>query len=105
MVKETYVPQPIDTQNIELPKELKSLIEPIARNVHETWAKIRISQGWTYGQERNETEKRHPCLVPYEQLPEEEKVYDRNPCVETLKFILSQGFHITISDSTLPHPL
>lgn len=35
-----------------------------------------------------------PCLVPYEQLPEEEKVYDRNTSMETLKFIMGKGFHI-----------
>ena len=89
-----YVPQPIDTKDVVLPKELNSLVEQMAKNVHEIWAETRISQGWTYGPERNDAEKKHPCLVPYEELPEEEKVYDRNTSVETLKFILKSGFVI-----------
>ena len=65
------------------------------KNVHEVWAQTRISQDWTYGEERNDTQKKHPCLVPYEELPEEEKEYDRNTSVETIKLILKLGFKIT----------
>ena len=89
-----YTPQPIDTSKIELPKELDALVESISKNVHEVWAQTRISQGWSYGTERNEELKQHPCLVPYEQLPEEEKVYDRNTALGTLKLIVSMGFKI-----------
>ena len=71
----------------------------MAKNVHEVWAKTRIEQGWTFGPQRDDANKKHPCLVPYEQLPEEEKVYDRNTSIETLKFIISNGF--TISQTTL----
>ena len=94
MKTENYVPQPIDTKDVVLPKELSSLVEQMAKNVHEIWAETRISQGWTYGSERNDAEKKHPCLVPYEELPEEEKVYDRSTSIETLKFILKAGFDI-----------
>ncbi len=89
-----YTPQPIDTSKIELPKELDALVESISKNVHEVWAQTRISQGWSYGTERNDELKQHPCLVPYEQLPEEEKVYDRNTALGTLKLIVSMGFNI-----------
>lgn len=92
--KETYIPQPIDTNDVVLPEELSQLAEQMAKNVHEIWAQTRIAQGWTYGSERNDTEKKHPCLVPYEELPEEEKVYDRNTSIETLKFIVSNGYEI-----------
>ena len=94
MKKETYIPQPIDTQDVVLPEELNQLAEQMAKNVHEIWSQTRISQGWTYGPERNDITKKHPCLVPYEELPEEEKVYDRNPSIETLKFIVSNGYEI-----------
>ena len=94
MKTEKYVPQPIDTKDVELPQKLKPLVEQMAKNVHEVWAKTRIGQGWTYGTERNDSEKKHPCLVPYEELPEEEKVYDRNTSIETLKFIISNGYEI-----------
>lgn len=94
MEKDTYTPQPVDTSKIILPEELAPLAEQMAKNVHEIWSQTRIAQGWTYGPERNDAEKKHPCLVPYEQLPEEEKVYDRNTSIETLKFILNAGFVI-----------
>ena len=93
-MKKDYIPQPIDTSDIELPEELNPLLEAMAKNVHEVWAQTRIAQGWQYGPERNDAEKRHPMLIPYEDLPEEEKVYDRNTSVETLKLIVKLGFEI-----------
>ena len=94
MKKERYTPKPIDTSDIQLPEGLNSLLEAMAKNVHEVWAQTRISQGWQYGPERNDVEKRHPMLIPYDELPEEEKVYDRNTSEETLKMIIKLGFKI-----------
>ena len=94
MKMKKYIPCPIDTSDIQLPEELTPLLEAMAKNVHEIWAQERINQGWTYGKERDDTKKRHPCLIAYEDLPEEEKVYDRNTSVETLKLILKLGFTI-----------
>ena len=90
-----YTPQPIDTKDIELPKELDKLAEDIAKNVHEVWSLGRMKDGWTYGSERNDAQKKHPCLVPYEELSEAEKAYDRNTSIETIKLILKLGFKIT----------
>lgn len=89
-----YTPQPLDMSDIRLPNELEELVENMAKNVHEVWAQGRIEQGWTYGEERNDALKKHPCLVPYEDLPESEKEYDRNTAVSTLKLILKLGFTI-----------
>lgn len=89
-----YNPQPVDTSAVELSDELMKLAELMAENVHDVWAATRIAQGWTYGTERNDAEKKHPCLVPYNLLPEEERVYDRNTSIETLKFIISKGFKV-----------
>ena len=94
MEERNYIPQPIDTSEIELPKELSSLVEAMAKNVHEVWAQNRINEGWKYGDERNDELKQHPCLVPYENLPEVEKDYDRNTAIGTLKLIMSIGFKI-----------
>lgn len=90
-----YVPNPVDTTDVKLPMELESLVEEMAKNVHEVWAQTRISQGWSFGEERNDATKKHPCLVPFEELSEEEKTYDRNTSVQTLKLILKFGFKIT----------
>lgn len=89
-----YIPKPVDTDDIELGKELEDLVEAMAKNVHEVWAKTRIEQGWSYGAERNDEKKYHPCLVPYEELPDAEKKYDRDTAVETLKLIKKLGFKI-----------
>ena len=91
----TYKPKIVDTSSIKLPEQLMLLAEQMAENVHEIWAATRIEQGWIYGPERNDTLKHHPCLVPYSELPEEEKVYDRNTSIETLKFILAKGWKIS----------
>ena len=94
MTKQNYTPRPIDTTSIKLPVELKPLVEQMAKNVHEAWAAGRIADGWKYGATRDDEKKTHPCLVPYEELPEYEKEYDRNTAISTLKFILAQGFSI-----------
>lgn len=94
MNTDNYIPRPVDTSAIALPDELMELAERMAENVHEVWAQTRVEQGWTYGPERNDALKHHPCLVPYGDLPEEEKVYDRNTSQETLRFILAAGFDI-----------
>ncbi len=89
-----YTPRPLDTSGINLPAELLSLVEEMAKNVHEVWAQNRINEGWTYGPVRDDASKHHPCLVAYEDLPESEKAYDRATSQETLKFILASGFRI-----------
>lgn len=94
-MKKNYVPQPMDTKDIQLPEELSVLVEQMAKNVHEVWAQSRMEQGWTYGAERNDALKLHPCLVPYEELPEVEKAYDRDTALGTLKLICKLGFKIT----------
>ena len=93
-MNKNYVPQPINTDDIRLPEELNELIELMAKNVHEVWAQSRIKQGWTYGEERSDTLKQHPCLIPYEELPEIEKAYDRDTALGTLKLIKKLGFKI-----------
>lgn len=89
-----YVPKPLDTSDVQLPKELHILVEEMAKNVHEVWAHSRMEQGWTYGEQRNDKLKQHPCLVPYEELPEVEKEYDRNTALGTLRMIGKLGFKI-----------
>lgn len=93
-LKSGYTPSPIDTSDIQLSDDLEILIEEMAKNVHEVWAKSRIDQGWTYGPERNDILKQHPCLIPYEELPDVEKAYDRDTATSTLKLICKLGYNI-----------
>ncbi len=97
----TYTPQPIDTSDVQLPEELSLLTEAIAKNVHETWAQNRFAQGWKYGSQRDDQTRLHPCLIPYEDLPEVEKDYDRNTALNTLKLICKLGFKIEKIDTKI----
>ncbi|WP_298612029.1 RyR domain-containing protein [uncultured Thiothrix sp.] len=89
-----YQPEPIDTSKVNLPQSLEELLELLSYNTHEVWAQQRISDGWIYGAERDDVKKLHPCLIPYEDLAESEKTYDRNTAREVLKVILASGFKI-----------
>ena len=89
-----YNPKPKDTSSIILNEDLVALTELIAENVHDVWAVGRINEGWVYGTERDDEKKTHPCLVPYQELSEAEKAYDRNTAMETLKLITALGYHI-----------
>jgi ryanodine receptor 2 len=90
----SYTPEPVDTSGILLAGELNGIVELLAKNTHDNWAFMRMKQGWRYGPERNDTNKEHPCLVPYESLPESEKEHDRKVVMELLKTLISLGFEI-----------
>lgn len=94
-MKANYIPKPENLDGIQLSDELNGLVEAMAKNVHDVWAQSRMEQGWTYGSERNDQLKHHPCLVAYEDLPDVEKAYDRDTAVGTLKLIQKLGFKIT----------
>ena len=89
-----YTPNPMDVSKIKLPEDLLELTERIAENVHENWAAGRIASGWVYGPERDDDLKTTPCLVPYADLPEEEKEYDRHTALQTLRLIVALGYKI-----------
>jgi ryanodine receptor 2 len=90
-----YVPRPIDTSAVALPPEIVALTERLAEHAHDVWARERLAQGWTYGPRRDDALKQHPCLVAYADLPESEKVHDRNTAMQTLKAITALGFRIS----------
>ncbi len=89
-----YDPKPIDTSDVTLPEELLALTERIAENTHDIWAAGRIAEGWTYGDVKDSLKKTTPLLVPYGELPESEKAYDRNTSLETIKLIVKMGYRI-----------
>lgn len=90
-----YNPVPVDTSDVVLPEELLALTEKIAENVHDVWAVGRMAEGWTYSPVKDLEKKTTPQLVTYEELPDEEKAYDRNTALETLKLIVKLGYSIT----------
>lgn len=93
-----YIPDPIDTSKVILSGEILELTELLAKNAHDNWARERFSEGWSLGPIRDDANKEHPCLVPYDQLPDLEKKYDRKTAMETLKAIIALGYRITRDD-------
>jgi hypothetical protein len=90
----TYQPKPIDTSDVQLSATLLALTEQLAENAHDLYARQRMAEGWRYGPQRNDVTKENPTLVPYQDLPESEKDYDRNMAMETLKAIIALGYRI-----------
>lgn len=89
-----YMPEPADTSKVVLPAYLACLTEKLAENVHETWALGRMRDGWTYGAVRDDAARTTPCLVPYGQLPEDEREYDRETALSVLRLIYKLGYRI-----------
>jgi RyR domain len=90
----TYEPRPIDTSRVELDEELQQLTERLAENAHDHWARRRMAEGWTFGRVRDDAAKQHPDLVPYDQLTEAEKEYDRETAMQTLRAMIALGWRI-----------
>jgi len=91
---QNYHPDPKNTNGIGLPEKLFENIELLAKNVHEEWARKRVEEGWQYGSQRDDVMKLHPSLIPYDELSEGEKEYDRQTALSTLRMVISLGFRI-----------
>ncbi|BAY22651.1 hypothetical protein NIES2100_24140 [Calothrix sp. NIES-2100] len=89
-----YKPEPIDTSKVTINTEHLKLTELLAKNTHEIWAQQRIEEGWKFGTQRDDVRKEHPGLVPYEELSESEKQYDRNTALGVIKMLLALGYRI-----------
>jgi len=96
-----YQPKPIFTGHVAVNGELLPLTERLAANAHDLWASQRMAQGWRFGPQRDDASKFHPCLVPYSDLPESEKEYDRIAAMGTIKAILALGYVISTGTGDL----
>ena len=91
---QTYHPKLIDLKHVDLPEGFNELREAIAENAHDMWAMERQSEGWTYGLKRNDSKLETPDMVPYGNLPESEKEYDRIMAEDTLRLLIALGYKI-----------
>jgi len=64
--------------------------EELASQEHDRWCRERKSDGWTYGPARDDTKKVHDAIVPWADLPEMYKHYDRAFC-RTWPTLFSKG--------------
>ncbi len=94
-----YHPHPIDVSDVRLEEDLIELSEYLAENVHEVWSAQRIAQGWRYGERRDDSARLHPGLLPYSELDEREKDYDRLTALNTLRLVVKLGFRISREDT------
>lgn len=93
-----YIPAPLDTSDVELSEDVQELTEKLARNTHALWAKRKMEDGWRYGARTDEESKQHASLVPYEELPEEMKEYDRSTAMGAIRVLLALGYEIKRTD-------
>ncbi|KAG8184852.1 hypothetical protein JTE90_012099 [Oedothorax gibbosus] len=91
-----FVPAPVETQGVALPGYVENVRDKLAENIHEVWAMNKIGAGWSYGEMRDDSRKKHPCLTSFDRLPMAEKRYDTTLALQTLKTIISLGYHITV---------
>ena len=100
----SYNPTPIDTSSITLPPELEVLVNRLAENTHDVWARQRFLEGWRYGPSRSDAEKTNPCLVPFDRLPSGEQGQAAGRRVSSVPFDLARtipgtSMRIKVSDS------
>ncbi|NXP83938.1 RYR2 protein, partial [Passerina amoena] len=93
-----FTPVPVDTSQIVLPPHLERIREKLAENIHELWVMNKIELGWQYGPIRDDNKRQHPCLVEFSKLPEQERNYNLQMSLETLKTLLALGCHVGIAD-------
>ncbi|KAK1794494.1 hypothetical protein P4O66_011363, partial [Electrophorus voltai] len=93
-----FTPTPVDTSQIVLPPHLERIREKLAENIHELWVMNKIELGWMYGAVRDDSKRQHPCLVEFSKLPEQERNYNLQMSLETLKTLLALGCHVGVAD-------
>uniref|UniRef100_A0AAZ1Y3U1 Ryanodine receptor 2 n=1 Tax=Oreochromis aureus TaxID=47969 RepID=A0AAZ1Y3U1_OREAU len=93
-----FTPIPVDTSQIILPPHLERIREKLAENIHELWVMNKIELGWIYGAVRDDNKRQHPCLVEFSKLPEQERSYNLQMSLETLKTLLALGCHVGLAD-------
>jgi hypothetical protein len=95
-----YRPKPLEAVGVGLPQKLREHTEVLAKNAHDTWAQLHFMEGWRYGPHVDDVKKEHPFLVPYEELPESAKQYDRHVAIQTVKALLALGYRIEGGDGS-----
>jgi ryanodine receptor 2 len=88
-----YAPEPV-AASVPLPAPLAGVTERLAERIHDAWAARRLEEGWTRGPRRDDARKTHPGLVPYDELPESEKEYDRQTARAAILTLLALGYRV-----------
>ncbi|KAM9788020.1 ryanodine receptor 3-like isoform 7-T7 [Syngnathus typhle] len=98
MMSSGYKPSPLDLSDMKLTPGQELLVDKLAENAHNVWAKDRIKQGWTYGIQQDLKSKRNPRLVPYALLDERTKKSNRDSLREAIRTLIGYGYNVEPSD-------
>ncbi|MEU5317638.1 RyR domain-containing protein [Streptomyces sp. NPDC021056] len=90
--RQSWTPPPSGTVDVKVPDSLHALIEILAEEAHDNWARQRLSEGWRYGRRLSRRRKTHPLLVPYRELTHEQQEADRVVAMGSVKVILRHGY-------------
>ncbi|XP_076834095.1 ryanodine receptor 3 isoform X5 [Brachyhypopomus gauderio] len=103
MMSNGYKPTPLELSDVKLTPSQELLVDRLAENAHNVWAKERIKQGWTYGIQQDVKSKRNPRLVPYALLDERTKKSNRDSLREAIRTLIGYGYNIEPPDQEGGH--
>ncbi|XP_028459753.1 LOW QUALITY PROTEIN: ryanodine receptor 2 [Perca flavescens] len=89
-----YRPAPVDMSQVFLSPAHDEVVNLLAENDHNVWARERIKQGWTYGAQQDVKAKRSPYLVPYSLLDEKSRKLGRESVTEAVCTLLAYGYSL-----------
>uniref|UniRef100_A0A8C3CSH5 Ryanodine receptor 3 n=1 Tax=Cairina moschata TaxID=8855 RepID=A0A8C3CSH5_CAIMO len=101
MMSNGYKPAPLDLSEVKLLPSQEFLVDKLAENAHNVWAKDRIKQGWTYGIQQDLKNKRNPRLVPYALLDERTKKSNRDSLREAVRTFAGYGYSVEPPDQEI----
>ncbi|XP_065491147.1 ryanodine receptor 3 isoform X3 [Caloenas nicobarica] len=101
MMSNGYKPAPLDLSEVKLLPSQEFLVDKLAENAHNVWAKDRIKQGWTYGIQQDLKNKRNPRLVPYVLLDERTKKSNRDSLREAVRTFAGYGYNVEPPDQEI----
>ncbi|TSO67486.1 Ryanodine receptor 3 [Bagarius yarrelli] len=98
MMSNGYKPMPLELSEVKLSPAQELLVDKLAENAHNVWAKDRVKQSWTYGIQQDPKNKRNPRLVPYVLLDERTKKSNRDSLREAIRTLIGCGYNVEPSD-------
>lgn len=98
MMSNGYKPAPLDLSHVRLTPAQTTLVDRLAENGHNVWARDRVAQGWSYSAVQDIPARRNPRLVPYRLLDEATKRSNRDSLCQAVRTLLGYGYNIEPPD-------
>ncbi|XP_004859111.1 ryanodine receptor 1 isoform X5 [Heterocephalus glaber] len=98
MMSNGYKPAPLDLSHVRLTPAQTTLVDRLAENGHNVWARDRVGQGWSYSAVQDIPARRNPRLVPYRLLDEATKRSNRDSLCQAVRTLLGYGYNIEPPD-------